>query len=229
MLKLFLVAGLALGQTPLTSIDCGGPTDTGFLSGTAWPQADMGAGVLSTMRFGSRFSYRVPAPAGAYLVRFLFVEPNATAVGQRRFTIAVNGQMSDPIDVFKEVGARPNGYRVDTTAVSYFGRIVIEFAGMVGSSGFISNAIVNAIEVYPLSQAQVIAESYECIAGMAFGPTPAAGVANLGKPNCAGIRAAIFTRPDGSRSGPYFMIPFSLGVSVPPVTDASTWRPAPIL
>lgn len=143
-----LFSALAVAQNafnaPIFRVDCGAPDDAGFTSGSAaWTQADMGPGPLSTMRFGVRFSYRIALPPGAYLVRFVMVEPNATAIGQRRFTIAVNSQVSDPIDVLQAVGPRPNVYNLDTVAVSYFGRILIDFQGLAG------NAIINAIEVYP--------------------------------------------------------------------------------
>lgn len=151
MLKLFLVAGLAFGQSQAIKIDCGSPTDRFFVGGTAFQDAALGDPPLNTLRFGQRFSYRVPAPSGWYLVRILLVEPNASSAGRRLFRITVNGQDSEPLDIFALVananktmsGTKATGWWVETTAVSYFGFIKIDFTGIVG------NAVVSAIEIYP--------------------------------------------------------------------------------
>jgi len=174
----------------------------------------MGPAPLDTLYYGSRFTCRAAAPPGVYLVRLSFVEPNATAAGQRRFTITVNGQVSDPIDVFAAVGARPTGLRLDTTAISYFGFIKIEFVGlMVGITQV--NAIVNAIEVYPAFTGPILAASYLCTEPQPVTPDPANPV-----PSCTGLRAVVFKRPDGSLTDPYAIVPV-------PALDAR-WSIAPI-
>ena len=52
---------------------------------------------------------------------------------------------SDPIDIFKEVGLKKE-HIIQTTAVSYWGFIRIDFAGMIG------NAVVTQIQLakYPV-------------------------------------------------------------------------------
>lgn len=209
-------AELLPGQVLVTSIDCGSATDSGFVGGTAYQDASMGAGALSTLRYGQRFSYRIPTPPGLYLVRFLFVEPNQTLPLKRLFKITVNGQDSPAIDLVASAGPKPAGYLVVTSAISYWGQIVIDFTGIIG------NAVVNGIEIQPVG-GQTVAQSYECIQGTAFIPAP-----GITAPNCTGIRVAVFTKPDGSQTVPYFIIPAPSGLPIPPVTDLATWRAAPI-
>ena len=117
--------------------------DRFFSGGTAYTDTTMGAGGLSTLRFGPRFSYSIPVATGQYVVRFSIVEPNATAPLRRLFKILVNNQESDVLDVFAAVGPRPSVLTIETTAISYFGKIRIDFMGIVG------NAIVNQIDVLP--------------------------------------------------------------------------------
>lgn len=182
----------------------------------------MGAGSLSTLRFGPRFSYRIPAAPGVYLVRLLFVEPNQTQPLRRLFKVSVNGQESPVLDLVALAGPK-TVYTLTTPAVSYWGQIVLDFTGIVG------NAIVNTIEVersaVPLTL-QTVAESYECIQGAAFGQTPDAAVKALAQPGCSGIYLATFYKPDGNRTDAYIIVRAPAGV--PPYTNLATWRPASI-
>jgi len=135
----------AIARCQVISIDCGSPTDTAFVGGTAYTDATIGSPPLNALRYGVRFSYRVPAPPGVYLVKLSFVEPNATAAGRRLFTVTINGQTSDAIDLFKEVGLKVE-HVIQTTAISYWGFVKIDFAGVIG------NAVVTQIQLakYPV-------------------------------------------------------------------------------
>jgi len=188
--------------------------DRFFSGGTAYTDASMGAAGLSTMRFGSRFSYSIPVPSGQYLVRFAIVEPNATAPLRRLFKILVNNQESDVLDVFASVGSRPAVLTVETTAISYFGKIRIDFVAVVG------NAIVNQIDVLPAfvgpSTLQTVASSYECLQ-------------SVDDPKCDGLRAATFTRPDGTRTPIYALVPApELDLTKVDPVRLRSWRTAPI-
>jgi hypothetical protein len=144
-LVVFIWVFSAIAHCQIISIDCGSHTDTAFLGGTGYIDASMGGPPLNTLRYGVRFSYRVPAPPGIYLMKLSFVEPNATAAGHRLFTVTINGQTSDTIDIFKEVGLKKE-HIIQTTAISYWGFVKIDFAGVIG------NAVVTQIQLakYPV-------------------------------------------------------------------------------
>jgi len=135
----------ALAHCQIISIDCGSATDTAFLGGSPYADASMGGPPLNALRYGTRFSYRIAAPPGVYLVKLSFVEPNATAAGRRLFTVTINGQTSDAIDIFKEVGLKKE-HILMPTAISYWGFVKIDFAGVIG------NAVVTQIQLakYPI-------------------------------------------------------------------------------
>lgn len=235
---LFLLPGL--WAQPLV-IDCGSATDQDFTSpSTAFTDASLGAGSLSTLRFGPRFSYRIPAAPGVYLVRLLFVEPNQTQPLRRLFKVSVNGQESPVLDLVALAGPK-TVYTLTTPAVSYWGQIVLDFTGIC--TGTTCNAIVNTIEVersaVPLTL-QAVAQSYECIKGTTFAsasdqflpPLVVApgfgGNAILNTSNCTGIRAVVFTKVNGGTTTVYLMIPYwNAGVELD-LQDRTTWRPAPI-
>lgn len=192
--------------------------DRFFSGGTAYTDPSMGAAGMSTLRFWTPAApggYTITGlPAGQYLVRFAFVEPNKTAALQRMFKVSVNGQMSDVLDVFAAVGQRPAVLTVETTAISYFGKMRIDFVSVVG------NALVNQIDVLPAftgpSTLQTVAQSFECIATQ-----PAS--------SCVGLRGAMFLRADGTRTGPYILVPAPQGPRWPLIDFAENiWRTAPI-
>lgn len=123
------------------AIDCGAPTDAYFVGGTAFTDATMGPAPLNTLRFGTRFSYRVPAAPGAYQVKMRFVEPNQTLPLKRLFKVEVNGQEIGVVDLVGVVGPKPAVYTLQTQASSVAGQVVIDFTGIVG------NAVVNAVDL----------------------------------------------------------------------------------
>lgn len=245
----------AIARCQVISIDCGSPTtDTAFLGGLAYTDASMGDPPLNSLRYGVRFSYRVPAPPGIYLVKLSFVEPNQTAAGRRLFTVTINGQTSDAIDLFKEVGLKKE-HVIQTTAISYWGFVKIDFTGLMRSDFVVTNAVVTQIQLakYPVDAFSIgwqrVAQSYECIRGIAFAgqhtltvvstldgetvrvqpvqlTTTAAQTAPAG--TCAGIRAARFNRADGTQTEPYILIPSTPGIEVLDLTNPLYWRAAPI-
>ncbi len=90
------------------------------------------------------FSYSIPLPDGRYRIVARFVEPSATAAGQRVFAVIVNGKtVLDRLDVFAAAGGRlkPLDRTFDAQAVG--GRIDIRFRPITGK------AIVSALAVTP--------------------------------------------------------------------------------
>jgi hypothetical protein len=151
-------------QTPANlalAIDAGGGaagpfvTDTDFSGGSALsvtnaidtslvndpaPQA-----VYQTWRSGN-FTYTVPnlTPGVAYVVRLDFSENLATAAGQRKFNVAINGGMVlSHFDVFAQAGGEFKALEEQFSAIANSsGNIVLTFTGVVGP------ARVNGIAVY---------------------------------------------------------------------------------
>ena len=67
------------------STDCF--ADEFFSGGTVFTDATM---PLPTLRYGN-FTYSIPTSQGMQTVTIDFVEPNKTAIGQRAFTVTING------------------------------------------------------------------------------------------------------------------------------------------
>ncbi len=83
-------------------------------------------------------------PGGDYNARLHFAELTASAVGDRRFNVKVNGtQVLGNYDIFAEVGADSAMIKEFTTATDSAGQIVIEFSK--GTTG--TDPIVNGIEI----------------------------------------------------------------------------------
>ncbi len=98
--------------------------------------------LYKTARFGTSFSYAIPAPAGTYSVTLKFAELYWTAAKGRVFNVAINGtKVLSNFDIFAAAGAAFKA--VDKTfTVTSSGTITIQFT--VGSAG---NPMVNAIQV----------------------------------------------------------------------------------
>jgi len=129
----------SLGQrwTADTDYKGGGPyTVTTTITNTADPT------LYKTSRFGSSFSYSIPAPAGTYSVTLKFAELYWTAAGKRVFNVAINGTTVLPkFDIFAAAGAAFKA--VDKTfTVTSTGTITIQFT--TASAG---NPLVNAVQV----------------------------------------------------------------------------------
>jgi beta-galactosidase len=94
------------------------------------------------MRYGTSFSYAIPAANGTYTVNFKFTEPTATGVGQRKFDVSLEGTLVlDDLDIYSAAGGSLKALdRSFNTTVSD-GKLNIAFTGVVG------NALVSTIEV----------------------------------------------------------------------------------
>ena len=95
------------GDGPYAS---GGATCVRGSTGCNWPSQQF---PYDTLRFsnppGSPFSYSIPVnpplTAGQYIVTLKFIEPNATAVGKRSFSVAINGTtVVSNLDLFAVAG-----------------------------------------------------------------------------------------------------------------------------
>jgi hypothetical protein len=100
--------------------------------------------LYKTARYGTSFTYTIPAPAGQYAVSLKFAELYWTGAGGRVFNVAINGtKVLSNFDIFAAAGAAFKA--VDKTfVVTSTGTITIQFMG--GSAG---NPLVNAIQVVP--------------------------------------------------------------------------------
>lgn len=215
MLKLFfLLASVALAQSPawpvLVSISPGFPTDTHCTGGFTFTGIST---TFPTLRYGSSFSCRAAAPVGFFIVRFYLLEPNQTTAGARVFTISTNGQQSDPIDIVASGTPANTPLIIQTTAVSYFGSIRISFDTITRF------AVVSQIDVIPIQvfdnvstpgPPQFVASSFQC--------DPNAPTAMP----CGGLMYARFTKPDGTTTAPYVLVPS------PALPQDGRWLPAQI-
>ncbi len=90
------------------------------------------------------FSYSIPVPDGRYRIVAKFVEPSATAAGQRVFAVIVDGKtVIDHFDVFAAAGGRLKALDRSFEAEAVGGRIDIRFRPITGK------AIVSALAVTP--------------------------------------------------------------------------------
>jgi beta-galactosidase len=90
------------------------------------------------------FSYHIPVPAGSYAVTLKFVEPSASAAGQRVFDVIANGKIVlSHFDVFAAAGGKLKGIdrRFEVKASS--GVVDIRFQPIRGE------ALVSALSVMP--------------------------------------------------------------------------------
>ncbi len=133
---------------------CGSATDKYFQGSTfVWP-----SGAPDTALPSSYLTLRFTAPATAvtlppplhyritqlslatYIGALVFVEPNKTAAGQRIVTVTVQGQVSEPIDIFALVG-RDVAYVFPFVATVNVGVLDITITGLTG------NPILSAIQI----------------------------------------------------------------------------------
>ncbi|MEJ0024848.1 MAG: glycoside hydrolase family 2 TIM barrel-domain containing protein [Rhizomicrobium sp.] len=88
------------------------------------------------------FSYSIPVPDGRYRIAARFVEPSASAAGQRVFAVIVNGKtVLDHLDVFAAAGGKLKGLERTFEAQAVGGRIDIRFLPIKGK------AVVSALAV----------------------------------------------------------------------------------
>jgi beta-galactosidase len=90
------------------------------------------------------FSYHIPVPAGSYEVTLKFVEPSATAAGQRVFDVMANGKTAlKGFDVFAAAGDKLKAVDRTFEVEASHGAIDIRFQPIRGA------AIVSALSVTP--------------------------------------------------------------------------------
>ena len=99
--------------------------------------------LFNSYRIGT-FSYRLPVPDGKYKVTLRFVEPTASAAGERVFNVSVNGKLLlKKLDVFTAAGGKLKGVERTVNASAHDGALVIEFAPEK------AEAVVSSIAVMP--------------------------------------------------------------------------------
>ena len=104
--------------------------------------------VKAFLRYGSSFAYNIPVPPGWYNVDLILVEPNALTPRQRLFTVSVNGQMTDPIDVFASAPGDNVPYTVHLQALAGVGYVKLQFQGLAGNA-IVSEIVVTPVIVFP--------------------------------------------------------------------------------
>jgi hypothetical protein len=153
----------APGGTLVTAINAGGAAsgnfvaDTDFNTGNVYsdtstsintggvaesiPQA-----VWQTVRWNSAFTYTIPGlTAGAtYTVALDWAELTWTAVGQRKFNVAINGnQVLTAFDVYATAGYKSALQKQFTVTANSSGQVVIAF-----TQGGADNPFISGIEIY---------------------------------------------------------------------------------
>jgi hypothetical protein len=102
--------------------------------------------VWQTCRWNSSFTYTIPGltPGATYTVQLDWAELTWTAVGQRKFNVAINGTTElTSFDVFAAGGYKTAVVRQFTVTANSSGQIVIAF-----TQGGADNPFISAIEIY---------------------------------------------------------------------------------
>lgn len=99
--------------------------------------------VWDMWREGSAFSYQIPKANGNYTVTLGFLEPTATAAGQRVFNVAANGvsQIAN-LDVFSVAGAKNTAIARSFPVTVSNGTLTLNFTGVVGKAILSNIAVV---------------------------------------------------------------------------------------
>jgi beta-galactosidase len=93
------------------------------------------------------FSYRIPVPNGRYRITARFIEPGASAAGDRVFDVSVNGKTAlESFDVFKAAGGKLRGVARSFEGTAKDGSLDIEFKPSRG------RAVLSALSITPLEQ-----------------------------------------------------------------------------
>lgn len=117
-----LLSSIVFGQTLIHS---GSPDDAYFSpANTCAPGGSCAytdATVLpATLRYGyggTPVQYDIPAPMGLGVLYLGFYEPNKTNVGQRVFTVSINGGPAITLDIFKLAGGNKKYWALPAQAV----------------------------------------------------------------------------------------------------------------
>jgi len=152
------LSGLALGPPGAEILlNSGGPdyfdgnaqawsADFGFTGGQSGTTSDPIAGthedqLYQTYREGTSFAYHFNLPAGSYTIALHFVEPDATAPGERLFSVDVEGLVAlADVDLFALAGS-DTAFVTQLPVALVDGTLDIELSSSVGS------AILAALEV----------------------------------------------------------------------------------
>jgi beta-galactosidase len=91
--------------------------------------------VWDMWREGSSFSYKLPLANGSYQVALGFLEPTATAAGQRSFNVDANGanQIAN-LDVYQSAGGRNTAIVRKFPVTISNGQLVLDFKGVTGKA-----------------------------------------------------------------------------------------------
>jgi hypothetical protein len=137
-----LFAAAAFAQ-PVTIL-CGSPSDQYFSAGSvAWTMPATNPAPIQFLRYSPTFSYNIPLANGLYNISIVMAEPNVTAAGQRVFTVAAQGQVSAPVDLFVLTRGDNIAYTLPMLALVGAGSLHLQFAATAG------NAVVSEIVVSP--------------------------------------------------------------------------------
>jgi beta-galactosidase len=91
------------------------------------------------------FSYRIPVPDGRYRITVRFVEPSASATGERVFDVDANGKsVLKGFDVFAAAGGKLKGVARTFEAATKDGTLLIAFRPSRGT------ALVSSLVVVPV-------------------------------------------------------------------------------
>ena len=91
------------------------------------------------------FSYDIPVPAGSYEITLKFVEPSASAAGQRVFDVIANGKtVLSRFDVFAAAGGKLKSVARNFDVEATGGKLTLGFRPIHG------DAIVSALSVTPI-------------------------------------------------------------------------------
>src|SRR5579883_2052779 len=149
--------------TLIMAIDAGGGAAGNFVDDTDYNQGNeysdtstaintSGVGesipqsVWQTCRWNSSFTYTIPGltPGATYTVALDWAELTWTAVGQRKFNVAINGtQVLTAFDVYAQVGYKTALQKLFSVAANSSGQIVIAF-----TQGGADNPFISGIEIW---------------------------------------------------------------------------------
>jgi hypothetical protein len=149
--------------TLVTAIDAGGAANGNFVADTDFNQGNeysdtstsidtsgvsesIPQAVWQTCRWNSSFTYTIPGlTVGAtYTVDLDWAELTWTAVGQRKFNVAINGsQVLTSFDVYATVGYKKALQKQFSATANSSGQIVIAF-----TQGGADNPFISGIEIY---------------------------------------------------------------------------------
>ncbi len=132
------------------SFNVGGPAVDGYAAdsgcgGTVWSPANDPAmatmtGIYQTLRYAPSFSCSFSVPNGFYLVSLALLEPNKTAVGARRFSVSVNGLVTQTLDLFALTGLR-KPWPLTVPALVTNGTIKLQLSATIG------NAVLSGVSI----------------------------------------------------------------------------------